>query len=72
MARTTRDEIWDRTLDRTVRGDETVTPEDVAEEIEASERTVRECLLAMYEAGYLIRRTSPSGTVRYVASDTFN
>jgi predicted DNA-binding transcriptional regulator len=72
MARTTRDKIWDRTLDLTVRGEETVTPEEVAGEIEASERTVRECLLSMYESGYLDRHTTPSGTVRYIASDTFN
>jgi MarR-like DNA-binding transcriptional regulator SgrR of sgrS sRNA len=65
MPRTTRDEIWMRALDRTVKGEERVTPAEVAESVEASERTVRECLLSMYESGYLDRHSSPSGEVRY-------
>jgi DeoR/GlpR family transcriptional regulator of sugar metabolism len=71
MARTTRDEIWHRTLQETVAAENKVSVEDITEYVEASERTVRECLLSMHEEGYLSRHTTPSGTVRYAATDFF-
>jgi DNA-binding GntR family transcriptional regulator len=67
MARTTRDEIWRATLDQTIRHGVSVSPSEIAEETDASERTVRECLLSMYESDWLERLSTPSGEVRYRA-----
>lgn len=65
---TVRDKIWDAALKRTYVGEEVVSPDDIlANDVDASRKTVRDTLLTMSREGWLLRETNPDGTVQYRA-----
>lgn len=67
MAKTTvRDKVWKDTLARTVKAGNAVKPADIAEKTGASESMTRQCLLNIYDAGFIDRRTDPDGNVKYI------
>jgi len=65
---TGRDRVWKYALATAYRNEKPVVPGDLAKVAGVSERTVRDCLLVIDEAGWLERRTNRDGKVRYVAS----
>ena len=67
MTKTTvRDKVWNVTLARTIKAVNAVKPADIAEKTGASERMTRQCLLNIYDAGWIDRRTDPDGSVEYI------
>lgn len=68
---TIRDRIWDTTLLMTYKKDEAVSPDDIAEMLSASRKTIANTLLIMSEKKWLIRETMPDGSVRYRANPSY-
>lgn len=63
---TTRDQIWAYSLNQALKRGEYVSAENLVEELEVSEKTARDTLLSMSQGGWLERKVSVSGKVRYV------
>lgn len=70
VSSTIRDKVWTLALIKTHRKGEAVYPVKLADELDLSERTVRDCLNVMSDNGFIIRATSPDGESRYLASDS--
>jgi DNA-binding FadR family transcriptional regulator len=66
---TARDRVWIYALSRSVRNGKPSKPTDIANMADVSERTARECLFVMSNAGWLRRRTKSDGQVEYVSPD---
>jgi len=66
---TARDRVWIYALSRTVRKGKPSKPAKIAEMADVSERTARECLFVISNAGWLRRRTKSDGKVEYVCPD---
>lgn len=62
-----RDRVWKFALASTLRSENRVTPADIAEMAEVSERTAREALVVIAETGWISRQTQEDGTVIYEA-----
>jgi len=69
---TGRDRVWKNALGKAVQAGKPVEPSDIADVANVSERMARECLLVMYESGWLERRTKPDGSVRYICPSKLN
>lgn len=69
---TTRDRIWSVALNRAIRKGEAVYPAEIAEKLNVSERTARDCLKSISGANFLKRDVVASGEVRYLAPDEFS
>jgi len=63
----TRDDVWEKALNRVVLDEEQVVPDELVEATEASERTVREVLSVMASTPYLERCVMDDGSVQYQA-----
>lgn len=61
---TTRDRIWSMALAKAAH-DKPVDPIDVADQVECTERTARDCLNAAARTPFLRRTTRTDGTVLY-------
>jgi len=62
---TGRDRIWVYSLASAVRNGNRVKPSDIAEMADVAERTARETLYVISEAGWLERHTKSDGSVYY-------
>lgn len=65
----TRDRVWKFALAGAIRNGRAVKPKQIAEIAGASERTVRETLNVIANAGWLRRDELDDGTVRFLAPD---
>lgn len=65
MNETARDRIWKYALASTIRNDSRVTPTEIAEMADVSERTARETLVVIAETDWIERRTKQNGSVYY-------
>jgi DNA-binding GntR family transcriptional regulator len=68
----TRDKIWKYSLDRAIRDGEPVTPGEIPQLLDISERTVREVLNVIAESGWLDREVQQDVTVQFVTPPEFN
>lgn len=69
--RRTRDDVWITALELTSAG-KVVTPDQIADETGASDRTVRETLNVMKDTPFLSRDLAPDGTVQYTRGPAFD
>lgn len=67
-----RDKVWKFALATTIRQGKAVKPAQVAEMADVSERTARETMNIIADAGWLRRNALKDGTVRYLAADEVN
>lgn len=65
----TRDRVWKHTLQKCIIENQAVTPADIAELADVSERTAREALNIISSEPYVNRRVSKDGSVRFVKSN---
>jgi predicted DNA-binding transcriptional regulator len=63
---TTRDKIWTVALNRAIRFQNAVYVEEIAEDLDVSERTVRDCLKSIAGASFLRRDVNGDGSIRYL------
>lgn len=64
-----RDRIWRLALLKTVKGGKAVYPDEMADELDVGDRTVRSCLNMMASSGFLNRDVTQEGKVRFLQSD---
>lgn len=61
-----RDRVWKYALAGAIRNGNAVKPQQIAEAADVSERTARECLNVIADAGWLKRDLLPDGSVRFL------
>jgi Mn-dependent DtxR family transcriptional regulator len=64
-----RDGVWMLALNKTIRHNRHVRPGDMADELNVSERTIREVLNVMARNGWLNRMVDDDGRVKFGSPD---
>ena len=64
----TRDRVWENVIEKVIREEQSVTPQEIAKLSDVSERTARECLNVISETPFLNRELQSDGSVRFTKS----